>query len=406
MKQRGVAVTGIGIVSALGPNASEFWRAICECRPGIRPIELVDRGKLRFQNGAEACGFDAADHLDDKTAKLADRFAAFGLVAAREATRDAAIEWTEDLRGRTAIVTGSCLGSLAAHEEAFIDFYMKGRTRVHPMIIPRGMASAAASHISMEFGITGPAFTLTTACSSANHAIGHGFWMVRNGQAEAAIVGGSEAPFNMAHLKAWEALRVVAPDTCRPFSKGREGMILGEGGAMMVLEPLDAALARGARVYAEIAGFGMSSDAHHITGPSADGPAKAMRATLRDGDLLPEQVDYINAHGTGTPANDMVETQAIRLVFGDHAERLAVSATKSMHGHTLGAAGAIEAAATALAIHNGVLPPTANFTEVDPECALDVVPNASRPAEINYALSNSFAFGGLNASIALRRPEA
>jgi nodulation protein E len=257
----------------------------------------------------------------------------------------------------------------------------------------------------METGITGPTYTISTACSSANHAIGQAFWMVRDGVVEAAITGGSEAPFSPGHLKAWEAMRVVAPDTCRPFSKSRRGMILGEGGAMLVLEPLEAARARGAQIYGEIVGFGMSSDAHHLTQPSIEGPARAMRMALCDAGLRPEQIGYINAHGTATPANDPTEVAAVRAVLGAQAERLAISSTKSMHGHTLGAAGAIEAIATVLALRHGVLPPTANFTTPDPLCDLDVVPNQARRAEVEYALSNSFAFGGLNAVVAFRRWE-
>jgi nodulation protein E len=227
--------------------------------------------------------------------------------------------------------------------------------------------------------------------------------MVRDGAAELAIAGGSETPFSFGFLKAWEAMRVVAPDTCRPFSRDRRGLILGEGGAMLVLEPLERAQARGAPVYAEIVGFGMSADAGHITTPSTDGPARAMIAALRDADLSPEAVEYINAHGTGTANNDSTETRAIRQVFGAHADKLAVSSTKSMHGHALGAAGALEAVATVLALRNAMLPPTANFNIPDPECDLDVVPNQSRSAEVEYALSNAFAFGGLNAVLAFRR---
>jgi nodulation protein E len=264
------------------------------------------------------------------------------------------------------------------------------------------MANAGASHISMEFGITGPSFTLSTACSSSAHAIGQAFWMVRSGAAGLAIGGGSEAPFSFGILKAWEAMRVVSTETCRPFSKDRKGMILGEGGAMLVLEPLKAAQARGARIHAEIVGFGMSADAGHITQPSAEGAARAIRAALRDAHLAPEAIGYINAHGTGTPANDSTETAAIRAVFGAHAGRLAVSSTKSMHGHALGASAALECLATALALRDGLLPPTANYREPDPECDLDVIPNVARRAQVEYALSNSFAFGGLNAVLALR----
>jgi len=251
--------------------------------------------------------------------------------------------------------------------------------------------------------LTGATFTTSTACSSANHAIGQAFWLIRQGTLDAAIAGGSEAPICNGHLRAWETMRVVSPDTCRPFSKDRSGVILGEGGAMFVMETLESAQARGAKIYAEIAGFGMSADAHHLTMPLAEGAAKAMRGALKDAGLSPEKIGYVNAHGTATQANDSMETAAIKLTFGDHAKTLPVSSTKSMHGHTLGAAGAIESAATVLALHNSLLPPTANFNEVDPECDLDVIPNKARPAEVDAAISNSFAFGGLNAVLAFKR---
>jgi nodulation protein E len=328
---------------------------------------------------------------------MIDRFAQFAAIAAREAVADAAVEWTDELREGCAIVTGACVGGQSTEDQGFWDVYKLGKPRVHPMTIPRTMANAGASYISMDLGLTGPAWTVATACSSSNHAIGQAFRMVRSGDAEMALAGGSEATFSFGILKAWEAMRVVSGETCRPFSKDRSGMILGEGGAMLVLEPLDRALARGAKVYCEIVGFGMSADARHITQPSVDGPVRAMRMALRDAAANVGEVNYINAHGTGTEANDSTETSAIRQVFGEHANRLAVSSTKSMHGHGLGAAGALEAAATALAIHNGFIPPTVNYSVPDPQCDLDVVPNVSRVAQVTCAMSNSFAFGGLNA---------
>jgi nodulation protein E len=358
---------------------------------------------LRFRNVAEVRGYTHTPYFDDRRADFLDRFAQFALIAAREAVADAGIEWTAALRESAAIVTGSCVGGQTTEDIGFHDVYKLGQNRVHPLTIPKTMANAGASHISMEFGITGPSFTISTACASAAHAIGQAFCMVRTGAADLAITGGSEAPFSFGMLKAWEAMRVVSPDTCRPFSKDRRGMILGEGGAMFVLEPLEAARARGARIHAEIVGFGMSADAGHITQPSAEGAARAMRAVLRDAGLAPGQVGYVNAHGTGTSANDSTETAAIRCVFGAHADRLAVSSTKSMHGHALGAGAALECLATTIALRDGILPPTANFTEPDPQCDLDVIPNQARRAQVEYALSNSFAFGGLNAVLALRK---
>lgn len=400
---RRVAVTGLGVICALGHNLRDFWSGLRAGQCAIGPIATVDTSRMRFQNGAEVRNYDPKPHFNDSQTDLLDRFAQFALIAAREAIRDSGINFTPDLREQTAIVTGNCVGGQASEDSSFADLYKLGRERVHPLTIPRSMANANASHISMEFGITGPAFTVSTACSSANHAIGQAFHMVRSGQVECAITGGSEAPFSYGILKAWEAMRVISADTCRPFSKNRKGMILGEGGAILLLEPLEAAQARGAQVYAELAGFGMSSDADHITRPSLAGPVRAMKAALRDGNIAPERVGYINAHGTGTSANDATETRAIREVFGKHADRLAVSSTKSMHGHALGAAGALEAAATLMALRKGILPPTVNYEERDPECDLDVLPNAARAVTVECALSNSFAFGGLNAVLAFRR---
>jgi nodulation protein E len=402
---RRVVVTGVGVISALGRNASDFWQALAAGRSGIGPMKLVDPALLRFPNAAEVRDYDSAEHFHNKEPDYLDRFAQFAVVAAREAVRDSGIEWTPELRQRGAIVTGSCVGGKSTEDEGFKNLYEFKRPRCNPLTIPRTMENAGASHISIEHRITGPVYTVSTACSSSNHAIGQAFWLVRNGVVDAAITGGSEAPFSYGNLKAWEAMRVVSPDTCRPFSKNRRGMILGEGGAMLVIETLEAALARGAKIYAEIVGFGMSSDAHHLTQPSMEGPARAMRGALCDAGIAPEQVGYINAHGTATPANDPTEAGAIRMVFGAHAGRIPVSSTKSMHGHALGAAGAIEAVATVLALRNGLLPPTANFEEPDPQCDLDVVPNQARPAQPEFALSNSFAFGGLNAVLAFRRWE-
>ena len=288
---RRVAVTGIGVVCAVGRNACEFWEFLKSGRCGIAPIEAVDCSAFRFRNGAEVRGYTHAPYFEDRQADFMDRFAQFALIAAREAVAGAQVEWTPELRERTAIVTGSCIGGQNAQDAGFVEVYKKGCPRVHPLTIPKTMANAGASHISMEMGVTGPAFTISTACASAGHAIGQAFWMVRSGAAEMAITGGSEAPFSFGLLRAWEAMRVVSPETCRPFSRDRRGMILGEGAAMLVLEPMEAAIARGARIHGEIAGFGMSADASHITQPSPAGAERAMRAALRDAGMAPEQVD-------------------------------------------------------------------------------------------------------------------
>jgi nodulation protein E len=442
--QRGrrVVVTGAGILCGLGNCADDCWRALCEGRTGIAPIQSVDMRGLRFQNGAEVRSFRAEEHFDAARCEMMDRFAQLAVVAARQAVSQAGYESARiggsthiclkqaDMVRQTeagydslgagqasadafaldkasiAVVTGTSMGGQTSLDRGFAAIYKEGRPRPHPFTIPLTMYNAGASQIAMEMGITGPAFSIVTACASATHAIGQAFWMVRSGAAEAAICGGSEAPFSPGILRAWEAMRVVTPEVCRPFSRDRKGLTLGEGAAMLFLETAERAESRGAQVLGEVAGFGMSSDAGHLTLPSVDGPATAMSAALADAGMADEEVDYINAHGTGTRANDATETQAIRRLFGAHAEKMAISSTKSMHGHALGATGALEAFATLMALRCGVLPPTANFTEADPECDLDVIPNIARHREIAAALSNSFAFGGLNAVLALRRWEA
>ena len=396
---RRVAITGLGIVSAIGSNRQAFWSRLQAGASGIRPIESVDRSLLKILIGAEVSGFDAARHFNPKEIDQIDPFALYALTAAAEAIADSGVELTEELRQRTAIVTGCGLGGKVTEDQGFRDLYADHKPRFHPFTIPRAMTSAGTSQISMRFGFTGPSFTVSTACSSANHALGQALWMVRSGAAEMAIAGGSEAPFTLGVLKAWEGMRVMAPDTCRPFSKGRLGLVLGAGAGMLILEPWERAQARGARIYAELAGCGMTADAHHITMPSESGAARAMSMAMADAGLAAEEVGYINAHGTGTQANDSTEAKAIHSVF---AVPPPTSSTKSMHGHAMGAAGALEAAATVLALYHGVLPPTANFTTPDPECGLDVIPNASRVSQVGAALSNSFAFGGLNAVLAFR----
>jgi len=400
---RRVAVTGIGAISAFGQTYADLWSGLAAGRSAIRPLTLIPAGAVRFPNAAEVPDYDPSRYFDEKEALLLDRFAQFAAVAAREAVHASGIEFSPELGERTAIVLGCSGGGKSTEDDGFHHLYGLKEPRVSPLTIVRAMSNAGASRVSFEYGITGPVYTVSTACSSANHAIGQAFRMVRSGEVDMALAGGSEAPLSTGFLKAWEAMRVVAPDTCRPFSRDRRGLILGEGAAVLVLEPFDHARARGATILGEIAGFGMSSDAHHITQPSAIGAARAMRAALLDAAISPGAVGYVNAHGTGTLANDATETEAIKSVFGEHAGKLLVSSTKSMHGHALGAAGALEAAATLGALRCGLIPPTANFTAADPACDLDVVPNAPRSAQIECALSNSFAFGGLNAVVLFRK---
>jgi nodulation protein E len=411
-----VVVTGVGVISSLGLDKQAFWQSLMECRSGIGPIRstLSREGcaPLRFENVADVRDYDPEASFDLKELSFMDRFAQFAVLSAREALQqagfaqpgapDSGSELPQDLRERAVVITGSCMGGRGAEEAGYWELFHNHRTRVHPLTIPLGMSNAGTSHISMRWGLQGTAYTISTACASSGHAIGQAFHLVRAGLAPMAIAGGSEAPLFLGGMKAWEAMRVISKDTCRPFSADRSGLIVGEGGAMLVLEPLEAALARGATPLAEMVGFGATADASHITQPTSGGPARAMQQALKDGGLAPGQIGYINAHGTATEANDRTETQAIREVFGAHADKLAISSTKSMHGHTLGAAGALEAVATILALRSGMLPPTANYTTPDPNCDLDVIPNAARAQQVEAALSNSFAFGGLNAVLAFK----
>lgn len=397
-----VAVTGIGLVCSLGHSVAEAWPRIAAGECGIKP--LVDPGTppYKFQLGAQVLAFDALQHFPDKDLILLERFAQFAAVAGREAMKQSGLASSAVLDEETAVITGTSVGGQFTEEEGYIRLYRQNNPRVAPLTIPRTMSNAGASRISLEFGIHGPVYTISTACSSSNHAIGQAFHMIRSGQVKAAVAGGSDAIFSEGLLRAWEAMRVVSPDVCRPFSADRRGLSLGEGAGMLLLENLDHARARGAEILAEIIGFGMSSDAHHITQPLVEGPKRAMKWALRDAEMEPAAVDYINAHGTGTLANDSMEAEAIRAIWPVDAERPMVSSTKSMHGHTLGAAGGVEAVITVLALKNGVVPPTVNFQAKDAACDLNVVPNEPVSARLRVALSNTFAFGGLNATLAFR----
>ncbi|HZS55536.1 MAG TPA: beta-ketoacyl-[acyl-carrier-protein] synthase family protein [Bryobacteraceae bacterium] len=398
-----VAVTGLGLVCALGNSTNESWERISRGECGIRPLRDPGNPPYKFRFGAEAQTFQPLDYFTEKDLLLLERFAQMATVAAREAIAQSGLRFDSELADASAVITGSSVGGQFSEEEGYIRLYRENNPRVAPLTIPRTMSNAGASRISLEFGIHGPAYTVSTACSSSNHALGQAFWMVRSGQVTAAVSGGSEAVFAEGLLRAWEAMRVVSPDVCRPFSADRRGLSLGEGAGILVLENWDHARARGAEILGEIVGFGMSSDAHHITQPCVEGPAKAMEWALKDANIKPEQVGYVNAHGTGTQANDVTETRAIHSVFGAHTDRLLVSSSKSMHGHTLGGAGAIEAIITILALKHGIVPPTANFTAPDPACDLDIVPNEPRKTSIEAAISNTFAFGGLNATLVFKR---
>ena len=398
-----VAVTGMGLVCALGNNVAECWPLLAKGESRVRPLADPGNPPYKFQYGAEALDFRPLDHFTEKDLLVLERFALLATVAAREAVVQSGISFAGEMGNRCGVITGTSVGGQFSEEEGYLRLYRENNPRVAPLTIPRTMSNAGASRISLEFGIHGPCYTVSTACSSSNHSIGQAFWMIRSGQLTAAIAGGSEAVFAEGLLRAWEAMRVVSPEPCKPFSADRRGLSLGEGGAMLVLENWEHATARGAAILAEIIGFGMSSDAHHITQPCVEGPANAMAWALRDAGVGPEAIDYINAHGTGTQTNDITESKAIRAVFGTKADRLPVSSTKSMHGHTLGAAGAIEAVATLLSLQHGVVPPTANIFSVDPACPIRVVHSEPLRVPLETAISNTFAFGGLNASLVFQR---
>jgi len=399
-----VVVTGLGCISALGHNVTETWSALAHGRSGIGPLTQVPLDQVRVGIAAEVKGYDAARHFDERELLACDRYTQFALVSAREAIADAGINFAQDdaLGLDTAVIVASGIGGWGTIDATYSNWHTLGKSRVHPLTIPRLMISAATSHISRAFGLKGPAFSVSSACASSNHAIGEAYWMIRTGRARAAVTGGAEAELSVISQRSWEGLRVLAPDTCRPFSQGRKGMVIGEGAAILVLERFDDAARRGAHIYCEIAGYGLSADAGDLVRPDADGAVRAIRQALETARCKPEDIQYINAHGTGTVVNDATEVAAIKVAFGEASRRLMVSSTKSMHGHALGAASAIEAVATIKAIEQRVVPPTVNYLGPDPECDLDHVSNTARQAPIRAALSNSMGFGGLNAVVAFK----
>ena len=397
---RQVVITGLGSISALGHNMGEFWNAIQEGQSGIRPLQNISTERLTTPIGAEVINFVPENYIFPKDLSLFDRFSQFAFVAAKEAIDDSSLEKSQLLSA--AVVLGTSCGAEKTYEETYRRLYVDGKSRAHPLTVPKAMHSAAVSQISMYHGIAGPVFTVSSACSSAAHAIIQAALMIRSGLVDVAIAGGTEAPFSFGLMKAWEGLKIFSHDTCRPFSENRSGLVLGEGSGVVVLESMEHACKRQADIYCELSGFGMSSDAGHITSPSVDGASRAMKAALLDAKIATQDIDYINAHGTGTQANDITETAAINKVFGERAAKLAVSSTKSMHGHPLGASGGLELVATVKAMQKAVIPPTANFTKAGEGCNLDYVPSISRNMDINAALSNSFAFGGLNAVLVVR----
>ncbi|UWQ39056.1 beta-ketoacyl-[acyl-carrier-protein] synthase family protein [Leisingera aquaemixtae] len=398
-----VVITGAGTINALGHSVPATLEAMREGRCGIGELEFRDVERLAIRIGGQVRGFEAEGRFNRQQMSLYDRFTQFTLTAAKEAIAQSGLEFHGELSAKAGVVLGNSGGGMQTLDENYRSVYEDGKNRVHPFVVPKLMNNAAAGHVSMQFNLKGPSFTVSTACASSNHAMAQAFQMVRSGMSPVMITGGSESMLCFGGVKAWEGLRVMSKDACRPFSANRNGMVQGEGAGVFVFEEYDHAKTRGAEILCEVIGFAMSSDAADIVMPSKQGAARAIAGALQDARVSASEVGYINAHGTGTAANDKTECAAVADVFGPHADSLMISSTKSMHGHLIGGTGAVELLACIMALRDGVIAPTIGYEEPDPECALDVVPNEAREARVEVALSNAFAFGGLNAVLALRR---
>ncbi|MDR5683940.1 MAG: beta-ketoacyl-ACP synthase II [Armatimonadota bacterium] len=410
MRQRRVVITGVGVVTPIGTGKDRFWDALMEGRSGVRTIQSFDPSPFPTRIAAEVVDFDPLAYLDRKEVKRNDRFVQFAVAATRMALEDARFSITPHNADRVGVVIGSGIGGANTWEQQHRTLLERGPDRVSPFFIPMLILNMAAGMVSILTGARGPNSAVVTACATGGNAIGDAFKIIQRGDADAMIAGGTEAAITALSIAGFCSMKAMSERNdephraVRPFDADRDGFVMGEGAGVVILEELEQARQRGAPIYCEIVGYGMSADAYHITmpDPEGDGAARAMRACLQDAGLRPEDVDYINAHGTSTPYNDKFETMAIKRVFGDHAYRLAVSSTKSMTGHLLGAAGGVELIACALAIHHGRLPPTINYEKPDPECDLDYVPNKARSARVRVALSNAFGFGGHNTTLAVR----
>ena len=398
-----VVITGAGTINALGHSVPATLAAMQNGKCGIGPLDLRDVDRLSIQIGGQVRGFEAEGLFNRQQMSLYDRFTQFTLTAANEAISQSGLTFTGELAAKSGVVFGTAGGGVSTWDDNYRSVYEDGKNRVHPFVVPKLMNNAAASHVSMEFNLKGPTFTVSTACASSNHAMAQAFQMVRSAMSPVMVTGGSESMLCFGGVKAWEGLRVMSKDACRPFSANRNGMVQGEGAGVFVFEEYEHAKARGADILCEVVGFAMSSDAADIVMPSKQGAARAISGALKDAKLNREDVGYINAHGTGTAANDKTECAAVADVFGPHADNLMISSTKSMHGHLIGGTGAVELLACIMALRDVIVAPTIGYQEPDPECALDVVPNEARTANVKVALSNAFAFGGLNAVLALKK---
>jgi nodulation protein E len=396
-----IVITGLGGICALGNDVDAIWSAMKSGTSGIGLLETVDTSALHVKVGAEIKVMP--EHgLDRRRLITMDRFSLLAVIAAKQAFAQSGLSVDADNAHRIGATVGVGVFGAETADENYAAVLVQKKPRTNIFTVPRIMPGAPAGQVSMELGLHGPVFGVTSACSSANHAFASAMDQLLLGRADVMLAGGTDAPLSFGVLKSWEALRVLSPDTCRPFSADRQGLVIGEGAGMVVLETEDHAKARGATILAELAGVGLSADASDIVAPTVEGPTAAMAACLRDAGLSPADIDYLNAHGTGTSANDQIETQAIKRVFGDAAGALSISSTKSMHGHALGASGALEMLACVMAMRDGIVPPTIGYREADPACDLDVTPNVAKARPIRAALSNAFAFGGTNAVIALK----
>tara|TARA_R110002020_G_scaffold232139_3_gene443606 strand:+ start:61542 stop:62750 length:1209 start_codon:yes stop_codon:yes gene_type:complete len=398
-----VVITGAGTVNPLGHTVAQTFAAMRAGHCGIGPLDVRDVERLQIRIGGQVTGFDPDSRFTRQQLSLYDRFTQFTLAAATEAVAQSGLVFDGELADRAGVILGTAGGGVTTWDENYRTVYEEGKNRVHPFVVPKLMNNAAAAHVSMQHNLKGPSYTVSTACASSNHAMAQAFMMIRSGMAPVMLTGGSESMLCFGGVKAWEGLRVMSKDACRPFSLGRNGMVQGEGAGILVFEEYEHARARGAEILCEVAGCAMTSDASDIVTPSQDGAARAMAGALADARIDAADVGYINAHGTGTTANDKTECAAVRQVFGPHAERLMISSTKSMHGHLIGGTGAVELLACIMALRDGVIAPTIGYEAPDPDCDLDVVPNTARDAQVDVALSNAFAFGGMNAVVALRR---
>jgi 3-oxoacyl-[acyl-carrier-protein] synthase II len=411
--RRRVAITGIGAITPIGITVGGMWDGLRSQRSAIRSITRFDPTPYRSHNAAEVSAFDANDFMERKRAKRLDRFGHFSVACARLAIEDSGLDLARENRERIGTMMGSALGGVGYAEEQFGIFLKEGINRVEPQLALNVFVGASSCNVAIEFGLQGPNSTNGMSCASGTIGVGDGFRLIRDDYADAMLCGGVEAPIMPLCFGAFTIIRAMStrnddPEhASRPFDRGRDGFVMGEGGTVLVLEEYDRAKARGAHIYAEVVGYGNSNDAHHMTAPRPDASqaARAMRLALADGHVSPNDVSYVNAHGSSTPLNDPVETAAIRLVFGDHAEKLQVSSTKAYYGHALGASGAFEVAISALALERKWLPPTLNLSDPGDGCDLDYIPNVGREKGVEYALSNSFGFGGINAAVVLKRPD-